>query len=86
MEYTNPLLKALLSWEPKASNQVLGVNDNGMAPGFYVDAAANTYRYVYDIGAQTFTRVSLPSADKATSGTAIRAARIASRFGFVAGR
>jgi hypothetical protein len=52
------------------TNQLLGVNDNGMAAGFYLDASGNSHGYLYDIGTQSFTAISLPSSDNATSVTA----------------
>ena len=53
-----------------ATNQLLGVNDSGVAAGFYVDAMGNSQGYIYNIGAANFTPITLPAADGATSFTA----------------
>jgi hypothetical protein len=52
------------------TNQLLGVNDNGVAAGFYVDASGNSHGYLYNIGTSSYTNVVLPSSDNATSVTA----------------
>jgi hypothetical protein len=52
------------------TNQLLGVNDNGTAAGFYVDSSGNSHAYLYDIATQSFTDILLPSLDNATSATA----------------
>ena len=51
-------------------NQLLGVNDNGLSAGFYVDAGGASHGYVYNIGTQVFTELTLPSSFGATSVTA----------------
>jgi hypothetical protein len=49
------------------TNQLLGVNDHGVAAGFYLDAGGNSHGYTYNIGTSGFTEILLPSADNATS-------------------
>ncbi len=39
------------------TNQLLGVNDNGHAAGFYTDGQGNDHGYLYDIGSRTFNGV-----------------------------
>jgi len=52
------------------TNQLLGVNDLGVAAGFYVDASGNSQAYTYTIAGGTFTPITLPGADNAVSTTA----------------
>jgi hypothetical protein len=52
------------------TNQLLGVNDSNVAVGFYVDGSGNAQAYEYNIGAATFTPITLPSADDAVMTTA----------------
>lgn len=52
------------------NNQLLGVNNGDIAAGFYTDGAGNNHGYLYDIGAKSFTELTLPAADNATSVTA----------------
>lgn len=49
-------------------NQLLGVNDDNVAVGFYTDSAGNSHGYTYNIGTGQFQAVTLPG--KATSNTA----------------
>jgi hypothetical protein len=49
---------------------LLGVNDNGVAAGFYNDAGGLSHGYTYKISDGSFTVVTLPSAWDATSVTA----------------
>jgi len=51
-----------------AFNQLLGVNDNNMAVGFYNDGT-NNHGYVYNISTQVFTPINLPGAWGAVSVT-----------------
>lgn len=48
-------------------DQLLGVNDQGQAVGFYVNAQGKNRGYVYDIRTQQFTRVLPPGFTDATS-------------------
>jgi hypothetical protein len=48
-------------------NQLLGVNDNGIAVGCYADSQGHHHGYRYDIATGSFTAVTVPGA---TSGTA----------------
>jgi hypothetical protein len=48
-------------------NQLLGVNDDDLAVGFYTDAAGNNHGYRYDIGRGTFTAIPVPGATSATA-------------------
>ncbi len=43
-----------------AVNQLLGVNNNEIAVGFYVDAMGNSHGYTYNIGTKTFTNIIPP--------------------------
>jgi uncharacterized membrane protein len=43
-----------------AFNQLLGVNDNGIASGFYNDAAGNSHGYLYNIRTRTFFLLRVP--------------------------
>jgi hypothetical protein len=52
------------------TNQLLGVNDSNIAVGFYLDGSGNAQAYEYNIGAATFTPITLPSADDAVMTTA----------------
>lgn len=63
-------------------NQLLGVNDNNQAVGFYVDGAGNSQAYQYDIASKTFTPVSLPGSFNAVStvATGINDAGVVSGF------
>jgi hypothetical protein len=42
------------------TNQLLGVNDNGDAAGFYNDSAGNSHGYIYNISSKIFTEITLP--------------------------
>jgi len=48
-------------------NQLLGVNDDNQAVGFYTDAAGNSHGYRYDVSRQTFTAITVPGAISATT-------------------
>jgi hypothetical protein len=52
------------------TNQLLGVNDNGVAAGFYVDSSGDDHGYLYNLGSTAFTPVVLPSTFGAVSTTA----------------
>jgi hypothetical protein len=43
------------------TNQLLGLNDQQQAAGFYNDSAGNSHGYVYDIAKGTFTELKLPA-------------------------
>jgi hypothetical protein len=45
------------------TNQLLGINDNGEAVGFYNDAAGNSHGYIYDVKSKMFAELSLPFAN-----------------------
>jgi hypothetical protein len=49
-------------------NQLLGVNNNGVAVGFYNDSAGNSVPYEYDIATKEFTTLSIPNAVSAFAG------------------
>ncbi|MGD0631171.1 MAG: hypothetical protein ABR987_17725 [Terracidiphilus sp.] len=51
-------------------NQLLGINDSGLAVGFYTDAGGDNHGYIYNTLTQAFTSVNLPSAWNAVSVTA----------------
>jgi hypothetical protein len=42
------------------TNQLLGINDNGDAVGFYNDTNGNSHGYVYDINTNSFQEIKLP--------------------------
>jgi len=48
-------------------NQLLGLNNNGQAAGFYNDAKGNAHAYVWDRITRVFTPVSPPGASSATA-------------------
>ncbi len=50
-------------------NQLLGVNDSGVAAGFYLDAGGNAHGYTYNVGTKAFTAVNLPGSFNAVSTT-----------------
>jgi len=51
-------------------NQLLGINDSGMAVGFYVDGNDNAQGYLYNIFTLAFTPVTLPASFGAAQTTA----------------
>ena len=51
-------------------NQLLGVNDNNVAVGFYIDAGGVTHGYTFDIATETYS----PNIDFPTAGNATAAA------------
>ncbi|HEY3605952.1 MAG TPA: CHRD domain-containing protein, partial [Pseudonocardiaceae bacterium] len=48
-------------------NQLLGVNDDNLAVGFYTDAAGNNHGYRYDVARRTFTAIPVPGATSVTA-------------------
>jgi hypothetical protein len=52
------------------TNQLLGVNDHGIAAGFYNDMDGNAHGYTYNIAANSFANVVLPGSFVATANTA----------------
>lgn len=48
-------------------NQLLGINDNGVAAGFYVDGSGNPQGYLYHIATQTFTPLTVSGANNSTA-------------------
>lgn len=65
-------------------NQLLGVNDRGVAVGFYTNADGNNRGYEFDIRTHRFTRVLVPGAPPGVRGPSLTAAAINNR-GDVAG-
>jgi probable HAF family extracellular repeat protein len=65
-------------------DQLLGVNDSGVAVGFYTNGAGSSRGYEYDIFTRRFTRVLVPGAPGGTAGPSLTAAAINNR-GDVAG-
>jgi hypothetical protein len=61
---TNPLSGAA------GQNQLLGINNSGVAVGFYTDAAGNNQGYSYNVASKTFTPVALPGSFNAVMTTA----------------
>lgn len=51
-------------------NQLLGVNNNNIAAGFYVDGAGISHGYIYNIGTIAFTPITLPGSFNAVNVTA----------------
>jgi hypothetical protein len=49
------------------STQFLGINNNGQAVGFYVDAVGNTHGLIYNIGTSSYQSVDDPSAAGTTA-------------------
>jgi hypothetical protein len=47
-------------------NQLLGINDDGMAVGFYDDAAGHSHGYTYDNGRNAYTPVNVNGANSVT--------------------
>jgi len=60
-------------------NQLLGINDNGVAAGFYVDGGGNPQGYLYSLASQTFTPVTVMGAGNSTA-TGINNAGVISGF------
>ena len=48
-------------------NQLLGVNDNGIAVGFYNDGAGNSHGYAYDINSRRFKLITVRGATSLTA-------------------
>jgi hypothetical protein len=48
-------------------NQLLGINDDRLAVGFYNDASGNAHGYAYDTGSKTFKRVTIGNATAVTA-------------------
>jgi hypothetical protein len=59
-----------------AVNQLLGVNDAGVAVGFYMNGAGSGRGYEYNIFTGRFTRVLVPGAAGGTAGPSLTAAAI----------
>ena len=57
-------------------NQLLGINDEGVAAGFYTNAQGNNRGYTYNTHARRFTRVLVPGAPAGTAGPSLTAAAI----------
>ena len=58
-------------------NQLLGVNDAGIAAGFYVDSAGNSHGYTFNSNNNTFSEIKLPFANvKSFQATGINNANI----------
>jgi hypothetical protein len=65
-------------------NQLLGVNDHGVAVGFYVNAQGKNRGYEYSIRTHQFSRVLVPGAPHGQKGPSLTAAAI-NNHGDVAG-
>jgi hypothetical protein len=65
-------------------DQLLGVNDSGIAVGFYTNGGGSNRGYEYDIRTGKFTRVLVPGAPAGTAGPSLTAAAI-NNHGDVAG-
>jgi hypothetical protein len=65
-------------------NQLLGVNDSGIAVGFYTNGQGSNRGYEYNIFTRQFSRVLVPGAPQGTAGPSLTAAGI-SNNGDVAG-
>jgi hypothetical protein len=65
-------------------NQLLGVNNEGVAVGFYTNGQGNNRGYEYDIYTRRFTRVLMPGAPQGVAGPSLTAAAI-NNHGDVAG-
>jgi hypothetical protein len=61
-------------------NQLLGVNDHGLAVGFYVDAAGNSHGYTYNIATRSFHRVNVAGATSLTAAAINKKGGIAGFF------
>lgn len=57
-------------------NQLLGVNNSGVAVGFYTNGGGSNRGYEYDIFTRRFTRVLVPGAPPGTAGPSLTAAGI----------
>jgi hypothetical protein len=53
-----------------STNQLLGVNDNNVAVGFYIDGNGNAQAYSYNIASMAFNPITLPAPDDALMTTA----------------
>jgi probable HAF family extracellular repeat protein len=51
---------------PKTFDQLLGLNNTGVAAGFYNDASGVSHGYTYDTVTKSFTNVVPPGADNST--------------------
>lgn len=60
-------------------NQLLGVNNSGIAVGFYTNGAGSNRGYEYDIWTGRFTRVLVPWAPSGVNGPSLTAAGINNR-------
>ncbi|HYA53456.1 MAG TPA: hypothetical protein VEG33_20080 [Streptosporangiaceae bacterium] len=65
-------------------DQLLGVNDHGVAVGFYTNSQGSNRGYEYNIGTRTFSRVLVPGAPRMGRGPSLTAAAI-NNHGDVAG-
>jgi hypothetical protein len=65
-------------------NQLLGVNDRGVAVGFYTNAQGNNRGYEFNVATHRFSRVLNPGAPLGTAGPSLTAAAI-NNLGDVAG-
>jgi len=63
-----------------ATNNLLGVNDHGIAAGFYNDISGNAHGYVYNITTTVFTPVTPTFAATAVTATGINNAGLISGF------
>lgn len=75
MNVNNPLTPA----GGMPTNQILGVNDNNIAAGFYIDGMGNPQGFLYNIALNTFTPVTFMGATN-TVATGVNNAGIVSGF------
>jgi hypothetical protein len=57
-------------------DQLLGINDQGVAAGFYTNAQGNNRGYTYNTHTRRFTRVLVPGSPAGTAGPSLTAAAI----------
>jgi hypothetical protein len=57
-------------------DQLLGINDNDVAVGFYTNGQGNNRGYTYSVSTRTFTRVQVPGYPTGVAGPSLTAAAI----------
>ena len=62
-----PVKDPLTPFAGPTTNQLLGVNDNGIAAGFFLNGAGNPFGYLYDINGKTFTSILFPGSQASTA-------------------
>jgi len=71
---------------PAAVSELLGVNDRGVAAGFYTDARGLDHGYTYDIATKRFATVTVPGASSVVAAAINDAGSVAGFFTGRAGR